>query len=267
MRTRRYEGGRPHLSARLGGCALAALILAGCTTSRPTDQALLDSLAEMQIRMRLLQTELDSMHESLAQRDLDQTRRAATYDVLQARLEELQTRLVALPDEMAALCPQAPQGTVTAQCEGPEVQRVVVSGDKLVVGEVERVWVEPPAASLAAAIDPGADSSTLNASAVVEFERDGNKWVRFDLTIEEQTVTVERPLKRYTRGTGGNGSRHPTVELRVQLGDVRETVEFSLTENADAERAMILGRNFLTDVALVDVARKYVQPAFTPPRD
>jgi hypothetical protein len=51
------------------------------------------------------------------------------------------------------------------------------------------------------------------------------------------------------------------VELRVQIGDVRETVEFVLTSPSGQDQSLVLGRNFLTDVALVDVAKKHVQPA------
>jgi hypothetical protein len=102
----------------------------------------------------------------------------------------------------------------------------------------------------------------MHAEDLVEFERDGNKWVRFGVSVEEETVTVERPLKRFVRA---RNDRRPIVDLRVQLGDVRETVEFVLADLSDQDHPVALGRNFLTDVALVDVGREHVQPAFQPP--
>ncbi|MDZ7669547.1 MAG: RimK/LysX family protein [Gammaproteobacteria bacterium] len=242
-------------------------MLPACTTQQP-DPAVLDNLAEMQIRMQLLQSELASVRRSLAEHDAqrEQARRQASRTVLEDRLDELSSRLAALPEAMAQLCPELPESaTVTTQCgTTPDVQRVVVSGDKLVVGEVERVWLDPPGTLMTARIDAAADISALHAREIVEFERDGNKWVRFEVTVDDEPVIVERRLKRYVRGSvQGNGGRRPAVDMRVQIGDVRQTVELALADLGDADQPMILGRPYLTDVALLDVARKFVQPAFS----
>lgn len=262
-------GGLLKIGARLGFGALSLALLPACTTQQP-DPLVLDNLTEMQVRMQLLQTELTSVSRSLSEHDekREQARREISAHALEDRLDDLQTRLAGLPDAMAELCPEpAGSAIVTTQCESsPNVQRVVVSGDKLVVGEAERVWLDPPGVLLTARIDAGAEGSVLNAREVVEFERDGNKWVRFDLTVGEETVTVERRLKRYVRGVApGNGGRHPAVDMRVQIGDVRQSVEMALADLGDAPEPVILGRNYLTDVALLDVARKFVQPAFSQP--
>ncbi len=258
----------------VGALALSLLLSAACTVTRPTDNALMDNLAEMQIRMRLLQSEIDGLRDTLDAREADQTQRSASDEMLYARLDEVQARLATLPEEIAERCPNALGEPAAAAAACTTVQRVVVSGDKLVVGQIERVWLEQPSLSVVAAIDAGADSSILRAIEVVEFERDGKKWVRFDMPAAEQPVTVERPLQRTARANGDNGPRLPVVDLRVQLGDVRETVEFAVvkqeaddTEQEDGEPLMTLGRNFLTDVALVDVARNYIQPTFIPPAD
>ncbi len=253
---RRAVAARPW--RRLG--VLAALALLGGCAAQRTNQAMLDTLAEMQIRLRLLQTELSDVHQAMADGDSLQAQRGAEAQALESRLDDLQQRLGDLPAQMKVLCPAPPAAaTVTTQCETPHVQRVVVSGDKLVVGEVERVWVEPLAEFFEARIDPGASHSLLNVHDVVEFERDGNKWLRFGLQTAKETSSVERPLKRVARV---RDDKRPMVELRVQLGDVRETVEFALMTQPDQQYPLVLGRNFLTDVALVDVARKHVQPAF-----
>lgn len=257
----------------MGVLACGLVLSTACTVTSPTDNALMDNLAEMQIRMRLLQSEIDGLRDTLDSREANQTQRSASDEMLYARLDEVQARLAALPEEIADRCPNTLGEPAAAAAACTTVQRVVVSGDKLVVGQLERVWLEQPSLSVIAAIDAGADSSILRVAEVVEFERDGKKWVRFDVPAAEQPVTVERPLQRTARANGDNGPRLPVVDLRVQLGDVRETVEFALAELGDDDeqegdvRLMTLGRNFLTDVALVDVARSYVQPAFTPPAD
>lgn len=266
MTTRRFSGGRRYITARLSGCALG-LIIGGCA-SQPPDTAVMDNLEDMQIRVRLLQTELTALRQTLSERDEALARQDVGEVTVQDQLVAMQQQIDALPESLASLCPSpVPAAIVTPQCEvGPGAQRVMVSGDKLVVGEVERVWVDPPAAFMEARIDASAETSGLHATEVVEFERDGNKWVRFTVQGENEPVVVERRLRRYGKGPGPeNGNRRPVVTLRVQLGDVRESVEVALTDLSGIEQPMVLGRNFLTDVALVDVARKHVQPAFQAP--
>ncbi len=261
-----------------------ALLTACALGPQARNPEIMDNLADMQVRMRLLQTEVSTLRATLAEKEAREASDAATRIVLQQRLDALQTDLAALPAALRDLCPRQPAASVvTAQCEpGPDANRVVVSGDKLVVGEEERVWLDPPGAFIDARMAAGSEISTLTAGNVVEFERDGSKWVRFDARLGAETATVERAFKRYLRTNGGGASqRRPAVTLRVQLGDVRETVEVVLLETPgissgsdesedDAkdgtQSTLLLGRNFLTDVALVDVARKHVQPAFKAPK-
>jgi hypothetical protein len=249
--------------ARILACLLSLVLVAGCTAARPTDRAIDDDLTELQIRMRLLHGELEELRQGVAAQ-AEQERSAS--EALGSELDALDARLDALPDELAELCPAPlPAATVTTRIEEPPaVQRVMVRGDKLVVGDLERVWVEPPGVLLTAQMDAAASTSVLHAEEVVEFERDGDKWVRFHLPVAEQPVTVERALAGYgraPRGIDGNG-RRPVVTVRVQLGDVREQVDVVLADLSELDQGMILGRNFLTDMALLEVGRKFVQPAF-----
>ena len=57
------------------------------------------------------------------------------------------------------------------------------------------------------------------------------------------------------------------VRLRVALGDIQDTFDFTLANRAHLDQEMLLGRNFLKDVALVDVGRQFVQPARRPAAD
>jgi hypothetical protein len=226
---------------------------------------MVDDLADMQIRIRLLQADVTTLRQAVSDR---QALQSSSDGDLSARLDEISNQLVALPAEFAESCPSQSQAAAAECGESAQVQRVIVSDDKLVVGRVERIWLDPPGAFLLAAIDAGAEISTLHATDVVEFERDGNNWVRFELTVDEEATTVERAVKRLVRNANGSDNgREPAVELRVQLGDVRETVEFVLTDLEDEERPLSLGRNFLTDVALVDVGRERVQPSFDAPQN
>lgn len=265
---RGQRAARGWMLALLSGCLVAGTA-AGCAAPAPVapvvDPAISGDLTDMQIRIQMLQSELNELRQNMRDRG---AREAASSDALETRLTMLQERLETLPEDLLSLCPEVPESaTVTTQCEGfGEIQRVVVSGDKLVVGEFERVWVDPPEKVLVARIDASSDGSALAADDIVEFERDGSRWVRFQVTVDDETNTVERPIRRTTRvalAQGGTTRRH-VVDLRIQLGDVRETVDFTLSDTLGADHDMVLGRNFLTDVAMVDIGARFVQPAVRP---
>lgn len=242
--------------------AVAGLLLAGCASTEGQQQ--------LNAEVEGLQRQLDAVSKELSETRAEIAERDATASAAGSALADgiagLGTRLDALPEELASLCPAAPAVTeaAAAKCEPKvEVRTVTVSSDKLVVGELERVWIEPPGASMVVRIDTGADSSSLHAEELVEFERDGSRWVRFNVAVDGGPVTLERPIKRFARvvqQSDPKGSRRPVVDLRVRLGNVRETVDFTLADRSHMDNEMLLGRNFLTDVAVVDVGQQFVQP-------
>jgi hypothetical protein len=236
-----------------------SLALVGCASTEPP--ALTRQVTDLQADIDTLRAELTDTRNELATRD---AAGASTSATIAQNLEGIGTRLDDLPLQLAALCPKIPAPAPPARCEPKvEVRTVTVSSDKMVVGEIERVRIEPPGGNIVARIDTGAGSSSLHAENLVEFERDGKRWVRFDLELDNGVASLERPIKRFVRvvqQADPEGSRRPVVELRLRLGNVRESVEFTLADRSHMDNEMILGRNFLTDVALVDVGRQFVQP-------
>lgn len=244
----------------LFGLALSCLY--GCMTPRQGSPEL--------ARMDDLQNSLDRLQTQLAQTQAasqaQESETSVNVATLNARVLQLQTEIETLPQEVSELC-KAPPDPNGAQCDEETVRTVEVSGDKLVVGELERIWIDPPQAVLEARVDTGASSSSLHSENLVEFERDGDDWVRFDIRLDEDMVTLEREILRYVRvyqQADPEGSRRPVVSLRVRLGNLNQEVEFTLADRSHLDFELILGRNFLTDVALVDVGKQYIQPVFQP---
>ncbi len=227
--------------------------------------------APAESELTTLEARLDELSAQLAssQRALDtlEARDAEGRVALNSQLHGLSEQLAALPESLELSCPET-QADNESSCE--DVTRVVVSGDKMLVGELEYVWIDPPGVSAVARIDTGATSSSLNAVDIMPFERDGDDWVRFDMLLSDgETVTVERQIIRYARviqQADPDGSRRPVVEMRVRLGDVEDTFEFTLADRSHLENGVILGRNFLADVTLVDVGSQFIQPRYTPPQ-
>ena len=129
-----------------------------------------------------------------------------------------------------------------------------------IIGEVERVVLEPGGAVLEARVDSGATTSSIDARDIEAYEKDGKPWVRFNVPMGEGdpqaydlAVVRTASIKRH----GAEPIERPVVELTVRLGDMAEASEFSLTDRGDFDFPVLLGRNFLKARFLVNVARKH----------
>lgn len=134
---------------------------------------------------------------------------------------------------------------------------------KMILGGEEYVYVKEANATIAARIDTGASQSSISASNVTEFERNGKKWLRFDVIHNDRTIEVEAPFVKQTklRQSSIEGySYRPIVRLNVKIGDYSTAAEFNLIDRTQMQYALLIGRTLLTDIAVVDVSRKDVQP-------
>ncbi|MCG6875715.1 MAG: RimK/LysX family protein [Betaproteobacteria bacterium] len=130
---------------------------------------------------------------------------------------------------------------------------------KIVVGIVEPIAVGSSGIVVNAKIDTGADSCSLDARNIQTFERDGRKWIRFDVTSRDgRSDPLEAPLVRTVRIRGDDRSlpRRPVVRLPVCLGSVRREVEVNLADRRRYAYPALVGRNFLAGYVLVDSGRE-----------
>jgi len=135
---------------------------------------------------------------------------------------------------------------------------------KQVVGLVETIRVLPGDLIVDAKLDTGADNSSIHASDIVEFLRDGEPWVRFRVVNREgQTQVLERELVRVARIKAEKGQRQkrPVVMLSLCLGKTQREVQVTLVDRSRFRYRMILGRSFLRDLFLIDPSlKRTVQP-------
>ncbi|SFD74789.1 Uncharacterized conserved protein [Thiohalospira halophila DSM 15071] len=182
-----------------------------------------------------------------------------------AGLSALEDELDGLPSEVAAACrreavepPLAPACTPVE--EGPLTDRYLLG---------RREWARFPSLEVAleARVDTGASTSSLSATDITPFERDGEDWVRFriargeDHAIHPETEpgAIERPVARTVTiiQAAGEEERY-VVTLPMELGPITERVEFTLNNRTDLSTPLLLGRRFFMDIALVDVGRKHI---------
>jgi hypothetical protein len=231
----------------------------------PAQSADNESLDALKAEVARLTGQVGDLRATLADIRSEQQTVTTELDVQTHAIGRVEGAISTLPDALKKICPPPPRAET--QCKEPEVQRVVVSGSKMVVGDVEQVWIDPPGLPLNARIDTTAANNALLADGIVEFERDGKSWVRFALHSpdSDEPVQIERRVSRHVRAVqqGGGEIKRPVISMRIKLGDVQDTFWFVLTDRAD--HPVILGRSFLKDIALVEVGARYVQPRARPP--
>ena len=244
-------------------CSLAAC--AGLKQQHLQSQALLSSIDSSVKSLDGKQEAASSQLMSLQQQQVDTAERLKLLD---DQLVTLQQSII--DAELLRQTPYQPIELVepiASVDDSPEVISAVAQAfsDKMVVGRVEWIWVAPLNYYMKARIDSGANVSVFVVDESLIFERDGKKWLRLKVKLDDDGVernkVLERPVQRYVKvKDDDNNAPRPVISLLVNVGSVAEEIEFFVTERSNATYPIILGKNFLTDIALVDVAQKFIYP-------
>ena len=133
------------------------------------------------------------------------------------------------------------------------------SDTKHVIGAVENVRLVPPNVILKARIDTGAKTTSIDARNITPFERDGKQWVRFVCVTEKKEHTIERKVLKTVliKRHGEESQDRYVVNMRIILGEVSQLIPVNLNDRDAYMYPVLIGRNFLRDYFIVDVAKKY----------
>lgn len=120
-----------------------------------------------------------------------------------------------------------------------------------------------------AKIDTGARTSSLHATIVEEFERDGDLFVRFAVDFPQQHVRqVCEAVHVDWRGiTSSNGDtqRRRIIKTPLRIGGLTFRAEISLADRSDMRFPMLIGRSSLRRRFVVDSGHSWLQsPGMTP---
>lgn len=130
---------------------------------------------------------------------------------------------------------------------------------KPVVGWIEDVFVHPGDMLIRAKLDTGADVSSLHAVDIQEFDKNGERWVRFVLMDDGgKKLRMARRVVRditITRHRGREEKR-VVVLLGICLGTLYKTVEVNLVDRTGLKYPMLVGRSFLAGAVMIDPARE-----------
>ena len=249
--------------------ALALFALSGCqlTKARLTG----DDVAILESEIKNLESLVAATREDL--QTLNSERSSQLQDV-NNQLAELDGDVKRWPGLITEAC-QQPEIAVVA-CDDVTVQTLISQDEKMILGQVEDLWINPPGLHLRASIDTGAASNSIHATNITPFERDGENWVRFELSEPSDPLTNDSSSNSASTEAESNTSnvvvveekvvrllrisKRPVVRLRVRLGNVLDSFDFILRDRSKENHPVELGRNFLQDIAVVDVAKQFVQP-------
>lgn len=127
-----------------------------------------------------------------------------------------------------------------------------------IIGAVEPIYLKDMNSVFYARVDTGATTSSLDATEITRFERDGEDWVSFVVTNAEtkETKKFEKKVARkisIKRQSGNNESR-VSVNMEIKFGNQQLVKEFTLVHREDFNYQILIGRNILNGLAIVDVA-------------
>ena len=127
-----------------------------------------------------------------------------------------------------------------------------------IIGAVEPIYLKDMNSVFYARVDTGATTSSLDATEITRFERDGEDWVSFVVTNAEtkETKKFEKKVARkisIKRQSGNNESR-VSVNMEIKFGNQQLVKEFTLVHREDFNYQVLIGRNILNGLAVVDVA-------------
>ncbi len=224
-------------------------LLAGCSGLGSSSSTLNEQLGRLESVMALCASE-----QANSQRQLQRQ-----YNLLELQGQKLD----AISEAQALKMTDATQErvpVVAATCTAQEREPV-----KLTVGGLEQVWLDDIQMALPARVDTGAETASLDARKIELFERNGKRWVRFEIVHPDtgEALQLERKLKRIAAIVQSNTSepeRRPVIKLGITIGDISQSAEFTLSNRSHLDYQMLIGRNVLKDMMVVDVSKVNIAP-------
>lgn len=135
-----------------------------------------------------------------------------------------------------------------------------------------REWCELPMLQIPAIkikVDTGARTSALHAFNIGLEEKEGKRFVHFSVypMQGDKNIVVHctSPLKETRMVTSSNGHRELRyiIMTSIKLGNKTWEIELSLSNRDPLKFRMLLGREALKHIALIDPASSYKQGHFT----
>lgn len=114
-----------------------------------------------------------------------------------------------------------------------------------------------------AKIDTGARTSSIHATVLETFKRDGESFVRFAVDFEphhvRQVCEAVHVDRRGVTSSSGETQMRWIVKTPIRIGDVEFRAEFSLADRSDMQFPVLIGRTALRRQFVVDSGSSWLQ--------
>jgi hypothetical protein len=212
--------------------------------------------------------ELKQLQLTLAQQEVQGKRVEERQDQLLSHVQQIQSQLLE-QQKLIEAKPQVIEKITQVACpplpateKQPAKIKEQPNTDKQIVGLRERVLLTGVNLIMPAKVSPQLAHSILDARNIQMFERNSDEWVRFTLynPDNKEPHVLERKLMGFQniQGTNKTTERRPIVEVRFTIGKLTQKGQFVLADRSSSEFPVVLGRNLLRDVMLVDVSSEYM---------
>ncbi len=139
----------------------------------------------------------------------------------------------------------------------------------VIMGWLETVFLEPYGLEVTAKLDTGAKTSSVNASHIEHYRREGREWVRFSFlaSASKKALILEKPLVRQAKikERTSRSTTREVVLLEICKNGRKYETEFTLNDRSNFNYPLLLGRSFLEHVALVDSSETFLFKAESDP--
>ncbi len=216
------------------------------------------ALAEERREIELKRAQLDEENEMIAsaKEELEQEKRK--LEILKKTLHPQQNSTKPAP--LSSTIPMQTQTSRQVRLRPSTVEYSEIP--HILIGQLEKVFLQPPGLTFTARVDTGTEISSLTATNLTKFERDGKPYIRFHILHPKTGKPIElvRRIRKHKRikELDEEAQKRPIVRLRVVLGGIDQRIDFSLIERTNSEYPILIGRNFLSDFAIVDVSKQFL---------
>ncbi|MCG6202455.1 ATP-dependent zinc protease [Psychromonas antarctica] len=138
--------------------------------------------------------------------------------------------------------------------------------NKLLVGALEKCCLpDLQIEGLDARIDTGAQTSSLHVDNIVEYRKEGRKWIEFyihpDIHNVEKIVKCHAKVKakRRIKSSSGCTQTRYVIETRIVIGSMQWKIEISLSDRSSMTYLMLLGREAMKDKVIVSPGENFIQ--------
>lgn len=138
----------------------------------------------------------------------------------------------------------------------------VLADNETIAGYIENAWIGTPAIKLAAKLDTGAKTSSINAKGYKKYQNGNHTYVRFTIFNKHgHSLFINAPISRYVKIRRANAKTisRPVIRLKVCVAGKTATTEFTLANRNRMKYQLLIGRSFMDGRLLVNSGVQMLQ--------